>query len=258
MIGRYEAYMDGTALSSIDDKILVLDIKYTPATVQRKTDRLANRPGAMAYGKTIGSAQAVITFEIHEYDTVKRQEICDKISAWANGVYLRTSDRPWKRLKCACDKYPSATSKKWTEPLSITFSAYNPPFWQEMNLTELTLGGTSGATSGNGSVFVPGNAEDSLVSATVMAKASISSLSLTVNGNTFSFPGLSLSSGDTVTIGYDDDMMLSIKKGNTSIMGERAASSADDLKVDCGKSNAFSFTADGAAVVTFSARGWWY
>ena len=258
MIGRYEAYMDGTALSSIDDKILVLDIKYTPATVQRKTERLANRPGARAYGKTIGSAQAVITFEIHEYDTVKRQEICDKITAWANGMYLRTSDKAWKRMRCVCDKYPSVQSKKWTEPVTMTFSAYNPPFWQDMNPVVLTLGGTSGATSGSGSVFVPGNAEDSLVSVTVTAKAGISSLSLTANGNTFSFSGLSLSSGDTVTIGYDDDLMLSIKKGNTSIMGKRAASSADDLKVNCGKSNAFSFTADGAAVVTFSARGWWY
>ena len=151
MIGRYEAYMDGTALSAIDHSVMITDIRHNPATIQRKTERMASRPGSRDYGKTIGSASVVITFEIHEYDPAKRQAICDKIAAWANyGTYLMTSDRLWKRLKCVCDKFPSVQSaKKWTDPITMTFSAYNPPFWQENNETRVTLGGMSGATSGN-------------------------------------------------------------------------------------------------------------
>lgn len=259
MIGRYEAYMNETALSAIDNSIVITDINYKAAKIQRKTNKVYNRVGSRIVKTNVETNSVSISFMIRELDTIKRQQICQKIAQWAlQDGYLRTSDKPWQRLKCVCEEPPIIESTlQWTDTVTITFTAYNPPYWEEINPTTVTLGGTNGATSGSANVFVPGDARDTLVSATITAKASVSSFSVTANGKTFSLSGLSLSSGDVVTIDYDSDLNLRIRNGSTSLMNKRSAASADDLTVDCGKSNSFSFTSSATAVVVFRVRGWW-
>lgn len=253
MISRYEAFMDGVALSSIDPSICVLDIRPGDIAPQFTLKNVAGRNGAIIAKETYAKATVEIDFEIHEYDTRKRQQICQKVQRWAEGKVLKTSDRPGQLLHSVCEKYPVVTARDWTSPVSVVFSGYAPPFWEDENPVTVTLSGTSGNTS----KYVPGNAENTLVRVTLTASASISSFSVTVDGKTLSFSGLSLSSGDTVTIDYDDYLFLRIRKGNSSIMDKRSANSADELKATCGKFNTFSFTSSGSASVTFYANGWW-
>lgn len=260
MIQRYEAYMDGVALSSIDNSIVITDISHKAASVSLKTNKTANRNGAKITSKYFDAASVAVTFMIREQNTIKRQEICQKIALWATKEgYLSTYDRRWQILKCVCEGIPAIDSaKNCYDELSIEFKGYNPPFWQEENATKVTLGGTNGATSGSTTAYIPGNVKETLLNVKVTAKVSISSFSVTANGKTLSFSGLSLSNGDVVNIDYDDMLNLRIKKGSTSLMDKRTAASADELLVDCGKANSFSFTSSGNAVVEFTARGWWY
>jgi hypothetical protein len=251
--------MDGVALSSINPNILILDIGADSKQQNISTSAIGNRHGARIVKKKFETAKVTISLEIHEYDIVKRQAVCQDIARWAlNGTYLTINDRPGQRLRVVCEALPTIESaKKWLDEVQVVFAGYNPPFWEEENVMAVTLGGTNGATSGSTTAKIPGNANETLISATITAKASVSSFSVTANGKTISLSGLSLSSGDAVTIDYDDNMIIRIRKGTTSLLDKRTAASADDLMVDSGKENAFSFTSSGNAVVSFNIRGWW-
>lgn len=253
MIGRYEAFMNGIALSSIDNSILVLDVNHTPASVQRRTSRVANRNGSRVFGEYYSGASATITFEIHEYDTIKRQSICDKVAQWAvYGKYLTTSDRPWRRLRCSCDTPPSIQSaKKWTDPITMTFVAYQLPFWEEMNEVKLSMTGTNKT----GTLYVPGNVKDTLVTARIEANASCANVTLGVGHTHFDLKNLNLADDDVVWVEYDDDMNLIIRKGATSLLAKRSGN--DDLLADSGKLNTLYFISSASVTVDFLVRGWW-
>lgn len=253
MRSRYEAYMDGVALSSIDPSIYVANILPGEIAPSFTLKDVAGRNGSIIAREKYAKTTVDIVFEIHEYDIAKRQRICQMVQMWAEGSVLKTSDRPGQYLKCVCERFPVVDAKNWTNPVTMTFAGYTPPFWQEENAVTVSLSGTSGSAS----KYIPGNVKEALVSAVLTANAGISSFSLTVGDTTLNFSELSLSSGDTVTIDYDEHLFLRIRSGNTSLMGKRTAASADELIARCGRPNSFSFTSSGGASVVFTVKGWW-
>lgn len=250
MISRYEAYMDGVSLSSIDPAIYVLNIVPDSVQKQYNTNKVANRMGSRVVKASIESTSVTVNFEIHEYDTVKRDAICRKIQQWADGNVLEVSNKPEQQLECVCTEYPVADAKNWTEELSMVFTAYNVPYWQEKNAKNITV------TTENETAYVPGNAPESLVSAVVTVGSSITSCTLSVGSKSITLSGISASAGDTITLDYDEKNILRIKKNNTSILNKRTAASADDLTAVCGKYNTFSAPATCSTV--FTVRGCWY
>lgn len=250
MISRYEAYMDGKALSSIDPSICVLDIQPGDVSQSIRTVKVAGRAGARVIKKERNSTSVTVIFEIHEYNTVKRDVVCQKIQKWADGDILCVSTRPEQQMRCVCEEYPRANAKAWTEPLSMTFTAYNPPYWQEKNKTIVTLTGTSASSS----VYVPGNVDGAVVELSVKANAAAGGFSVQV-GSTSLTVLVSMAADDVVTITYDDKMIQSIKKGNTSILDKRTG--ADDLLAKCGQINVFALSSDASVTATFSVRGCW-
>lgn len=132
MICRYEVTLNSVSLASVDPSILIHDVQYETPNYSRNLFQIANRHGARP-GKTHKERAAVrVTFEIREYDIVDRQEVLSKIINWAKlGGDLRINDRPGKRLLCVLDEYPAINSVlKWTDELSMTFAAYDIPYWQ--------------------------------------------------------------------------------------------------------------------------------
>ena len=253
MTSRYEAYLNETALSSISPDILVLNIEYSAPETQYITFNVANRDGARIHKNYTSSVSVRITFEIHTYDTLKRQAICQNVALWAkNGGYLETNDRLGQRLRCVCTQKPVLNSRDWTAPVTIVFTAYVIPFWEQEVPASVTL--TAG-TSGSDQLYVPGNVDGALTEVDILANASLSSVSLTVNGSTLSLTGLSVSSGNTITITYDDNMIQSIKVGTTSLLNKRTG--VDDLVMKCGEYNTVSFSSAASVTVTFKARGLW-
>ncbi len=253
MIGRYYASLNTISLESINPCILIYDISYDAPSRNRQSYTLVKREGATIYSSVKEKASCTISFFIREPDIAKRQRICQSVCAWArNGGELCTNDRKDQKLVCICEKLPAITSAlKWTEPLSITFTAYSQPYWQEVFPSTLTLSGTSG----NGKLFIPGSAPETMVEISATARASLPSISFTVGSYTISLSGLSVTSGQVIKITYDNQMIQSIKVGNTSLLNKRTG--ADDLKAQCGTSNNISFSASANTTVVFSARGLW-
>ena len=253
MISRYEAYLNNIALSSVDPKILILDIQYSAPSIKNEGYTLAKRNGTYIYNRYTDKTSVSISFEIRAYDTAERQAVCNEICKWAkNGGTLQTSDRPGQRLRCICDAFPTiASARNWTDALQIVFTAYALPFWEEE--TEKTLALTGASASG--SLYVPGNIDGALIEASVKANAALSSVNLTANGKTLSLSGLSVSSGQVINITYDNALIQSIKVGSTSLLNKRTG--ADDLLAKCGENNVLSMSASASVNVVFKVRGLW-
>ena len=253
MISRYAVTLNGIALSELSADILILDVGYAQPSYNDRSYSVAKRHGSRLIDRKFNSAGVTVTFEIHAYDIRQRQAICNAVCAWAkNGGVLETNDREGQYLQCVCTGFPSVESaRNWTDPLTIEFSAYAIPFWQEKLPQTVALTGTSQS----GTLYVPGNVDDALVEATIKANASVSSVALTVNGRTLTLSGLSLSTNGTITITYDTEGIQSIKQGSTSILDKRTG--VDDLLAKCGEINDVSITASASVTVTFSVRGYW-
>ena len=253
MISRYEAYMDGIALSSIDPAVCVLDIKPGEIRPQYNTSRVARRDGAVVDDTYYEKTGVDVVFEIHEYDTVKRQAINQRIQAWAKKGVLTVSDRPGQRLVCVCEKLPVANAKAWTEPITMTFAGYNPPYWEELNAVSITLSGASGSSN----VYIPGNADKAYVLADITFSGETANVVMTVGKTSITLSGLSVSSGDHVYIGYDSHGHIYIRKNTSSIMDLRTPASSDDLVAECGKINTFAVSASASVSITYTVRGCW-
>lgn len=253
MISRYEATLNGMPLSAISADILILDIAYPPAEISFSTYRGAKRHGNRVYREYVDHRDVTISFAIRSYDIVERQTICNAVQRWAkNGGVLQTNDHEGQQLRCVLLSPPSLQSaKKWTDPITLTFRAYAMPFWEDVIPTILTLSGTSKS----GTLYVPGSVDGGCFEIEAVPSGTLTTLNLTTNGKTVTLSGISVSSGTAVKIEYDDEMIMSIKAGNTSLLNKR--SGADDLPMLCGENNAVSFSANVSCSVTFKGRGVW-
>lgn len=253
MRSRYDVILNGKSLQQLDERLQVIDIQHRGATITDEQYTVAYRHGARLGRRSIGSVGVTVQFEIHEYSTQMRANLCDLVGRWAKaGGDLRVSDRPGKQLLCVCSAYPViGSAMKWTARLSCEFTAYTIPAWREINPARKTLTGTSA----NGQLYVPGNLDEIPVEVSIRANAAVGSVTLGVNGRQMTLSELNLSTGDEVMIDYDDELIQRIRKNGVSILERR--SGVDDLLANGGELNAITLTADGAVDATFSARGWW-
>lgn len=253
MISRYEAVLNGKPLSAVSADILIMDIAYPPASISFSTYKGAKRHGNRVYREYVDHRDVVITFAIRAYGIQDRQAVCNAVQRWAKGGgVLQTNDHEGQRLRCVLSNPPTIQSAlKWTDPISMTFTAYSLPFWEEITPATLSLSGTSAS----GFFYVPGSVDGANFEVDAVPSGALTALNLTANGKTLSLTGLSVASGTKVSIAYDDDMIMSIKAGNTSILNKRTG--ADDLPVKSGESNSVSFSANVSCAVTFKGRGLW-
>lgn len=253
MISRYDAILNGISLSRISADILILDIGYQAPSLQDTTFTVAKRHGARTFRRYFDPAVVTISFEIHSYSIRQRQAIRNAVCTWAkDGGTLKTNDRDGQFLQCVCSGFPSVESvRNWTDPLTIEFTAYVVPFWQETVPKTVSLSGTSGSAD----VWVPGSVDGAFVEANVKANDALTNVMLAVNGRELTLSSISVASGRTIVISYDTDGIQSIKVRSTSLLNKRTG--VDDLLANCGASNNFAFVSDASVDVTFSVRGWW-
>lgn len=253
MMGRYEAMLNGINLTSVDPAILITDISYSVPNYDVNGITIAKRHGSRIQAQRKSETSCTITFAIRAYDTAERNRICQQVVFWArDGGELQTSDRDGQKLKCICTAYPTIQSAlRWTDSLSITFTAYTLPWWQEVAEQRLILNGTSG----NSTLYVPGTAPEAMVEVKVTPTQLITWVHLSVRNRVLSLGGMTIGGGDPIVISYDDNMIQSIKVRGISLLPNR--SGVDDLIAVCGKPNSVAFSADGDCQVVFTARGLW-
>lgn len=253
MISRYEVSLNGKALSAISPDILILDIQYPPATIRNESFSLAKRQGAQVTRRYLESNSVSILFEIRSYDVYERQTILNSVVRWArDGGILQTNDRQGQRLRCICEQFPSVTSaKNRAQEMQIVFTAHSLPFWEEDFPARLTLTGSN--TSG--SLYVPGNVNGAFVEATAIANGRLTTIKFTAGNTELILSGIDVASGGRVVISYDDNMIQSIKAGNTSLLPNRSGD--DDLLVNSGEITRFAVVANVSCSVEYRVRGLW-
>lgn len=253
MNSRFDVLLNDVSLRSVHDGICITDISYPSVPPEVSVAQFAGRDGGYVVGKRKSQSTVTVSFEIHLYDTKERQSVCQQIISWAKGGgKLQTSDRVDQYLQCVCTRFPSVESAlKWTDAMTIEFTAYAVPYWQDLYATETTLTGAEAT----GAVFVPGNAE-TVSNVEITASNAITALTVGFGSTSITLSGLTVAQGDVITFSHDENGILSIKQGATSLLNKRTASSSDDLKADCGNIPV-SVTASASVTAKFSAKGVW-
>lgn len=255
MISRYEVWLNDEPLSSISPNIYIADIGYTAVAPSRDLTRIAAADGRLT-GETeyIQENRINIAFVIREYNTRQRQQVLQDVIKWARGGgWLKTSDRIGQKIYVRVSQFPAIASvMRWTDNLTLEFIASDYPFWvAERPETAILTLSSSSYTSGQ--LYLPG-AWKSYVEAKITAAASITGFTVRCGDTFIAFSGLSLSSGDVITISYTDDHhILEIKKGTDSILDKRTAASTDDVIAMPGRNN-ISFSGNGDATCEFKVR----
>lgn len=251
MTSRYNVYLNNVALSSLNTSLYVSDISYAPVQEEISVANFAGRSGALVTNRRKPQTTVTVTFELHIYGTQARQNACADVIAWAkDGGILTTSDRADQYLQCVCTKLPAIESAlKWTDNLTVEFTAYAIPYWQSVTPDTATV-------TGSGSLFVHGNGGKAMVNAEITAGASLTALSIAVGDTTIALSNISLSANDVVNISHDANGILSIKKGTTSLLDKRTSASSDDLLAECGATNTVTVSENATAVI--SVKGVWH
>lgn len=251
-----EAYINGIGLSTLGN-IYITNISYKPAELEITTASLAQSNGENIVKQSWTRAQVTVEFVLLCDSPAARQAKYNEVVCWFRNEksLLQVSDRPWQQLRCICTDPPKITRAiERNERLSMTFTAFETPFWEERTLSVMALTGTEE----EGVLYLPGNIWNAKTEITATPDSgTLNSLSITVGGTVISFTNLGATSANPLTITYDDRSIQSIKVGPSSAMSKRTSSSSDDLLAKCGANNQVGFTANVAAEVIFKARGLW-
>lgn len=252
MLNRYECSLDGKPLSAISPSIFITDIREDAPPDRITAEPYAIHNGSRYIRKQRESLSVSVEFAIREQDEARRMEVCQLIQKWAkNGGYFARSDRPGQRLRVRCETLPSvASALKWTEILSVVFTAYEQPYWESMAATSAT-------TDSKKTVFVPGTADHCRANATITATGGVlTRLTIITGESTIVLSGIDIPAGGVVEIGHDDNDYLYIRSGSASLMAYRTPESADDLLLPCGHSEVF-VAGNVLVSMTINARGLW-
>lgn len=249
MITRYDCALNGTLLSSLSDSIHVTDLTELPP-VQRVATVPTARHGLRLLRRVRESLTVRISLIIHEYDPAVRRSIAQTVYAWAEkGGVLTVSDRPGQQLHVACASLPAMSALSWLDEMTLSFTAWETPFWEDRQRTAVT-------TADSAALLLPGTADDVPVScaAVNLGDAPLTHLTLTAGDTCITLEGLSVAPGNSVEV-IAGDAPLQIRCGEESLLHLRSGASHDLLTADCGRETAVSVAADQPVSAVFSARG---
>ena len=252
---RTRVWLNEIGLADIDPTIHVHDVSYGAPNITTHTVDRARYHGSRVTRQRMGNSKVTISFVVHEYDIVRRQDIMNRIVAWSmGGGVLTTDDRPNQRLHVVCTSAPSVQSSlKWTARQNIEFSAFDQPFWEDIVPKTFTLTGTQES----GRMVGAGAASDPFVEVRVTAGENVTSLDLVAGETTLKLRDISIATGEALVIDYDETHTLHIVNEDTGVsyLQNRTPDSDDDLMLPVGKAATVSFESNGTATVIFKVRG---
>lgn len=256
MTSRYSISVGGKKLESMYTKsLLILDIQHSQPDLTFQTQTNANLDGVDVLDTYVGQRTVTVTFELRIYDIAARNAACQVINEWASkGGTLITNDRAGQQLmRVICTQYADIESaKNWTDPLTLVFSTTDCPYWVSQTAKSRTIAGPSGSSK----LTLDGNVGSALVSVVATAQAKLTAITFKVDGRKLVLKGLNVPKGKTVEVSYLKGRYLYIKANGSKAISKLDPSSNDNLLMVCGKKDSpVSFSTDGKASVTFTARG---
>lgn len=254
MILSKRVALNGVQLDEIHERIVVRSID--PGAPQKSVQTVSRMGGCgqRITAEHFETLDVTVEFgiDVGRREMELRREIFDAVIAWAlKKGWLTVSWMPGRQMYADRVEIPSTGDLwNWTDSMTLTFKAYNVPFWQDASpatghatlITEESIG-----------LDVPGNVE-TVMDAEFANRSgqTINKLSISAGGNTLAFTGLGLGGTETLRISHGTDGLLRIYAGDRSVLDKRAG--ADDLYVSPG-SNTVTISAERAGELTVSAYG---
>lgn len=249
MTTLHDCSLNGTLLSSLDERLCVLDVTESPPEMRRTTHALWGGGEALLLDER-AALEIRVCFCIHEEEPVRRAEVLQSVRAWAaRGGLLATADRPGLQLQVICAALPGLSADSWTEALTLAFRSARAPYWEAATATRIT-------TADAALLTVPGTADATPVEAAVIntGSADITTLTLQCADTRLVFDGLTLPPGELFMLTLSEGTLVAWVNGE-SVLKYRTAESDDLLLVPCGEECTVYATSDGSLSATFSARG---
>ena len=248
--------LNGQQLDELYERVVIRKIEFgeignTVSTVSRM-----GGVGQRITGDHYETMDIRLTFAINvtKRDLITRRRIYEDVCAWAmQAGWLTVNFLPERRLWI--DKVliqGAGDLRDRNGEYLITFRAISVPFWQDVLPVSVTK--TSYA-SGSFTLPVPGQFRTvAEVEFKNTSGSAITSFSITVGGNIIALTGISLANNATLKITHENNGILRILEGSTSVYDKRTAASADDLYADPGN-RTVTLSAGGAGTLKVSVRG---
>ena len=256
MILSRRAALGGVQLDEIHERIVIRRIDPgVPYEVTDAVDRMGG-VGQRVTGQHWQTLEVNITYaiDVPKREMALRRQIFDAVNTWAlRKGWLTTNEMPNRRFYVDKVVIPgSGDLWNWTAEFTITFRAYNVPFWQD----ELP-GQVASGTVSSGRIWVPvsGNMR-SVIDVTFrnMSGMTINNFWVQAGGNRITLSSLGLGGSSILQISHGTDGLLRITAGGANVYSKYTG--ADDLYVNPG-SVAVDFAADRAGILTASCYGRW-
>ena len=216
-------YLNGIDLQSVHPSILLQHIHDNGLRLDVKSADRAGAPGQFMTGWRPQSREITVEFAIRErLDFTVRAQAITAVTAWAaGGGWLELSDRPGLRMYVALTEAPSLGKlREWTADLSMTFTAYEWPFWSE----SAPVVASDTLTTGSLTVNVTGTWDTRLEAEITPASTALTSVVITVGGETMTLSSLSVAAESTLKIWWDERHLLRITNGSTGLLSHRTGS----------------------------------
>jgi len=244
----YNVYLDGIGLHDLDPSIVITDVQEPAPQLDVQTVMLADRPGECCARQLRKNISVIVKLRIITSSFDRRKAVWRRVNAWAvRGGLLTISDRHGQQLRVRlATPLALPSTLKWTDELSMTFTSMGLPYWQDVYPSTATL------TAGSGSaVLSPSGDVDTLLEVTAINKSNspLTRLRIEVGGHFIALEGMSIPSGGSVRLYYDDEHILQLP------VEARTEDSSDELPLSCQAANTITFSADQSVAITFSARG---
>ena len=288
-MNRYQVSIGGNWLHKYLDsdarfkgRVFVNDIQYAEPQVKRTIETAGSMDGGIITKTYREKASVTIVFNVMVWDPAARYEAIEAIRTLASkGGTIITSNRPKRALyNCICETYPEVVSSKArTDELTMTFSSWGFPYWQDQTETVRAL--FSARTNAN--ITIPGNAPIALPTVEIVAQNDFPS----GGGFVYNKDGtVTMNTTPTITVGVGSTkikMFYQLKRTNYCVIDTDANSnlririydnktnmrliasgldyllpdSSDRLEAVPGKSNNFSIDMGSTVSATLRVRGAW-
>ena len=256
MILSRRVALGGVNLDTLHERIVIRSID---TGVPKESLNAVNRMGGFGQrltGQHWETMDVTVAFgiDVPKSEMALRRSIWEDVITWAlKGGWLTVGHMPNRRIYIDKAVLPSSGDLwNWTDDFSITFRAYNMPYWQDVNPNAVAERGVS---SWAGTLGVPGHFRTVAdVTFRNTGGSSMTSFSITCGGSTLSLTGISLANNSDLVISHGTDGLLRITAGGVSVYNKLTAESADDLYMNPGTA-AISMTAGKAGNVTVSCYG---
>ena len=219
MILSKRVALGGVQLDELHDAIVIRSID--PGVTKESVSAVTRMGGfgQRMTGQHWDTLEVSVSYaiDIPKREMALRRQIFDAVNAWAlKKGWLTVNWLENRRFYVDKVVLPgSGDMWAWTDEFTITFRAYNVPFWQDALPAQVSSGT---AASGSVTVQVGGNVQ-SVLDVTFQNRSgmTINNFWVQANGNRITLSSLGLGGSSALTINHGTDGLLRIKIGSTSV-----------------------------------------